>query len=124
HKALTEILRRCDRAGETKCVFAAGDPVANFETITRELRADPVELPDGAGGTITVPYAVFISAILGALYQVNAGEIVTQLAAEVWAAINGSTAALARRAQAAKATQRGYDFPYENGFEASSAVIC
>src|SRR4029450_3518458 len=100
HKALTEILRRCDRAGETRCVFAAGDPVANFETITRELRADPIELPDGAGGSSTVTYAVFISAILGALYQVNAGEVVTQIAAEVWAAINdGSTAALARRAQ-------------------------
>ena len=49
YRALIEILQRCDRAGEKFCVFAAGDPVRNFATIARELRAKPVELPDGDG---------------------------------------------------------------------------
>ncbi|MGW4945740.1 alpha/beta hydrolase [Actinoplanes sp. NPDC004185] len=125
YRALIEILRRCDRAGEKFCVFADGDPVKNFETIARRLRAKPLELPDGDGGTITVTYAVFVSAILGSLYGTDAGQVVTEIAAEVWAALNsGSTAALTERARAAKATKRGYDFPYQNGFEASSAVIC
>jgi len=31
---------------------------------------------------------------------------------------------LTARARAAQETKRGYDFPYENGFEAGSAVIC
>jgi pimeloyl-ACP methyl ester carboxylesterase len=125
YRALIEILQRCDRAGERFCVFAEGDPVRNFATIARELRAKPIELPDGEGGTFTVTYAIFVSAILGSLYGVDAGEVVTAIAAEVWAALQeGSTAALAARARAAQATKRGYDFPYENGFEASSAVIC
>jgi pimeloyl-ACP methyl ester carboxylesterase len=125
YRALIEILERCDRAGEKFCVFAAGDPVRNFETIARELRAEPIELPDGAGGTFTVTYAIFVSAILGSLYGTDAGQVVTEIAAEVWAALQeGSTAALTERARAAQATKRGYDFPYENGFEASSAVIC
>ncbi|MEU8231444.1 alpha/beta hydrolase [Actinoplanes sp. NPDC048967] len=125
YRALIEILKRCDRAGEKFCVFADGDPVKNFATIARQLRAKPLELPDGDGGTVTVTYAVFVSAILGSLYGVDAGQVVTEIAAEVWAALNeGSTAALTERARAARATKRGYDFPYQNGFEASSAVIC
>jgi pimeloyl-ACP methyl ester carboxylesterase len=125
YKALIEILERCDKAGEKFCVFAAGDPVKNFETITRELRAKPIELPDGQGGTVLVTYAVFVSAILGSLYGTDAGPVVTAIAAEVWAALNAdSTAALTKRVQAAQATKRGYDFPYENGFEATSSVIC
>ncbi|RSM70705.1 peptidase S33 family protein [Actinoplanes sp. ATCC 53533] len=125
YQALIEILKRCDRAGEKFCVFAAGDPVKNFETIARALRAKPLQLPDGAGGTFTVTYAIFVGAILGSLYGTDAGQVVTEIAAEVWAALHaGSTAALTERARAAQATKRGYDFPYENGFEASSAVIC
>jgi pimeloyl-ACP methyl ester carboxylesterase len=125
YRALIEILRRCDRAGEKYCVFADGDPVRNFETIARELRAKPLDLPDGEGGTFTVTYAIFISAILGSLYGTDAGPVVTEIAAEVWAALHeGSTAALTERARAARATKRGYDFPYENSFEAGSAVIC
>jgi pimeloyl-ACP methyl ester carboxylesterase len=123
-KALAEILKRCDQAGETKCVFAAGDPVKNFETITRELKKSPLQLPDGADGTIEVTYAVFISAVLGSLYGLDAGEQVTALAAEVQAAQQGAPAALTARATAARTAKPGYDFPYENGFEASSAVIC
>ncbi|GAA3347234.1 alpha/beta hydrolase [Amorphoplanes nipponensis] len=125
YRALIEILRRCDRAGEKYCVFAAGDPVRNFETIARRLRAEPIQLPDGEGGTFTVTYAIFVSAILGALYGTDAGEVVTEISAEVWAALQGgSTAALTARARAARASRQGYDFPYENGFEATSAVIC
>ncbi|MET8153314.1 alpha/beta hydrolase [Actinoplanes sp. NPDC049668] len=125
YKALNEILKRCDRAGETHCVFAAGDPVKNFDTIARELRAKPLQLPDGEGGTFTVTYAIFVSAILGSLYDLNAGQAVTEISAEVWAALHeGSTAALTERARAAQATKRGYDFPYQNGFEAMSAVVC
>jgi len=125
YRSLIEILKRCDRAGEKFCVFAAGDPVKNFETITRKLRAKPLELPDGQGGTVKVTYAVFVNAILGALYGTDAGPTVTQISAEVWAALNeGSTAALTERVRAAQATKRGYDFPYDNGLEAGSAVIC
>ena len=125
YRALIEILKRCDKAGEKFCVFAGGDPVKNFATIARELRAKPLELPDGAGGTVTVTYAVFVGAILGSLYGIDAGQVVTEIAAEVWAALReGSTAALTERARTARAAKRGYDFPYQNGFEATSAVIC
>ncbi|MCO8270754.1 alpha/beta hydrolase [Actinoplanes sp. TRM 88003] len=124
YKALIEILKRCDKAGETKCVFAAGDPVKRFAQVANGLKTKPVEFPDGAGGTIKVTYAVFVSAILGALYGTTAGEDVTALAAEVAAAqAGGTTAPLLQRVKAAKSA-RAYDFPYDNGLEAGSTVIC
>jgi pimeloyl-ACP methyl ester carboxylesterase len=124
YKALIEVLRRCDKAGEEYCAFAAGDPVENFETITAKLRANPLVITDEYG-TYTITYAVFVSAIMGALYSPYAGSDVTQIAAEIWAALNtGSTAAVANRINAAKATKRAYDFPYNNGLEAFSGVVC
>ncbi|MCM4083152.1 alpha/beta fold hydrolase [Paractinoplanes hotanensis] len=124
YKALIEILKRCDKAGEKKCVFAAGDPVKRFAQVADRLKTKPVEFPDGAGGTIKVTYAIFIGAVLGTLYSTDAGAGVTQLAAEVAAVqAGGSPAALLKRVNATKAA-RAYDFPYDNGFEAGSTVIC
>ena len=123
YRALIEILKRCDKAGERKCVFAEGDPVKNFAAIANRLKTDPVELPNGPD-TIQVTYAMFVGAVLGTLYSPDAGAGVTQLADEVRDAIaGGSTAALVKRVQAAKAS-RAYDFPYDNGLDAGSAVIC
>ena len=38
YRALQEILKRCDTAGELYCQFAAGDPVKNFATIAQKMR--------------------------------------------------------------------------------------
>jgi pimeloyl-ACP methyl ester carboxylesterase len=124
YRALIEILKRCDRAGEAYCAFAAGDPVKNFAAITRRLRAKPVVITVD-GQAVTVTYAIFISAVLGSLYSPTAGADVTAIAAEVQAALDGgSTAALASRVRTARAAKHAYDFPYDNGFEAGQSVIC
>nr|WP_221379910.1 alpha/beta fold hydrolase [Actinoplanes polyasparticus] len=112
-RALFEILRRCDRAGETACAFAAGNPVRNFDTITRRLKAKPLVIGDR-----TITYASFITDVHLAMYLPTAGEQVTTLAAEIRAALDGDTAALARRLAAAA------DPPYDNSLEAASGVLC
>ncbi len=66
--------------------------------------------------------------MLGALYAPDAGDYVTQLLAEIRALLDdrddpAARAALGLRINQARA-QRAYDFPYENGFEALSGVIC
>nr|WP_296066059.1 alpha/beta hydrolase [uncultured Actinoplanes sp.] len=120
YKALIEILRRCDRAGEKYCAFAAGDPVRNFDTITRKLLEKPLVIT-GDGMTVTITYAVFVNAVLRALYSPNAGAEVTAIAAQIQSAQGGgSTAELSRRIHRAA----GYDFPYDNGPEAGLSVVC
>ncbi|GIF10191.1 alpha/beta hydrolase [Actinoplanes teichomyceticus] len=129
YRALKEIFKRCDRAGEKYCAFAAGNPEANFAAITRSLKAKPVVVTDEEG-TFTITYADFVSAELSALYSPYAGENTMQLAADIAALIKGGSSpavAAARtsvldRIRTARAT--GYDFPYDNSFETTMGVVC
>jgi pimeloyl-ACP methyl ester carboxylesterase len=118
-RALTEILRQCDRAGETACPFAAGDPVRTFETITRRLKAKPLVIGDQ-----TITYADFIRDVHLAMFFPTADEKVTTFAAETGAALAGDTTALLRRLRTSAARGSGDDDPYENGYEAIFGVIC
>ncbi|WP_430785181.1 alpha/beta hydrolase [Actinoplanes sp. G11-F43] len=112
-RALAEILRRCDRAGEQACAFAAGDPAGNFETITRKLRAEPVTVRDR-----TIGYADFIRDVHLAMTLPTAGDLVTTYAAEVWAAIHGDPTVQPWRPAASSA--EGYD----NSVESVMGVMC
>jgi pimeloyl-ACP methyl ester carboxylesterase len=133
YKALKEILKRCDKAGEEYCAFAAGDPVKNFETIAKKLRAKPLVITDEFG-TYTITYADFVGGVLGSLYDTDAGEGVTELAADLWtllaapAASNADRAAaktaIADRIKDARGRRPARDFPYYNDFEAFSGVMC
>jgi pimeloyl-ACP methyl ester carboxylesterase len=69
-KALLEILRRCDRAGEQKCRFAPGDPVANYDLLANRLKETPLRLKAPSGGLFKeFTYAALVEGTLGALYQ-------------------------------------------------------
>ncbi|WP_328460990.1 alpha/beta hydrolase [Actinoplanes sp. NBC_00393] len=127
YKALQEIFKRCDKAGAAYCPFSAGNPANNFAAIAKKLRAKPLVVSDEFG-TYKITYADFVGAALSALYGVYAGEDVMQLAADIAALQKGGAAAapaktaVLQRIKAAKSI--GYDFPYDNSFEAQSAVIC
>jgi pimeloyl-ACP methyl ester carboxylesterase len=134
YRALREILKRCDAAGEKYCAFAAGNPVANFELIARTLRQKPLVISDESG-SFTITYADFIGGMLGDLYGVGAGDFVTQDAQFVLTLItSSSTAAKAtartallkriKDARAKAANKPSRDFPYDNGFESFAAVDC
>ena len=133
YRALREILKRCDKAGEEYCSFAAGDPVKNFETIAQKLRAKPLVITDEFG-SFEVTYATFVGIVLSALYDTYAGDNVTGLASEVWTLPAAPAATSADKAVAKKAVverikearnrKPGRDFPYYNDFEAFSGVMC
>ncbi|BCJ46257.1 peptidase [Actinoplanes ianthinogenes] len=131
YRALREILKRCDAAGEKYCVFAAGDPVANFDLIAQKLRKKPLVITDETG-SYTITYADFVGGILGDLYDTGAGDWVTQDAQYIYTLLTSSSAAdkaaartaLAKRIKDARARKPARDFPYENGFEAFSGVDC
>jgi len=132
YRALREILKRCDKAGELYCEFAAGDPVKNFETIAQKLRQKPLVVTDEESGqSFTITYADLIGGILGDLYAVNAGDFVTQDAQFIWTLLNPASAS-AKAAAKTKLIKRitdarakaGRDFPYDNGFESFAGVDC
>ena len=131
HRALIEILRRCDKAGKTHCPFADGDPVRSFEAIAARLRTGPVVVKDPLLGDLTVTYTDFVATVLSALYGPYAGDSVAAVAADVRTMISGAPAArrtagrsLARRLAQARQSAGGRDFPYDNGYETFSGVSC
>jgi pimeloyl-ACP methyl ester carboxylesterase len=124
-KALLEILRRCDRAGAVKCAFSES-PLRQFRELAVRLQRKPLVV---AGETVT--YASFIGMVLSSLYEPTAGAEVTGMAAQLYrlttpgylpakvelAAASSTLARLRRQAQ-------GRAFPYDNSFDAFSAVMC
>ncbi|GAB1640619.1 alpha/beta hydrolase [Krasilnikovia sp. MM14-A1259] len=136
YKALHEILVRCDRAGGTRCVFAMGDPVANFALIARRLRAKPLVYDDPVFGTTTVTYADFVGSTLIMLYDPSGYDSIVTMALNLLILTeppSGGAAAAARRSAGhALASQLrqlkdrlpGRDFPYDNSLDAFLGVTC
>ncbi|QXJ21142.1 alpha/beta fold hydrolase [Actinomadura graeca] len=139
YKALKEILIRCGKAGKKKCLFAEfGDPVKNFDVLTKRLKAKPADI-DG----VKVTYADLIGGALGELYAPDGYQIIDAMVTDLWKATSSTStaaeAAAARKALAARIAQRraevkrrkdtaekvvAKDFPYENGLDALSSVVC
>ncbi|MEU4237675.1 alpha/beta hydrolase [Actinoplanes sp. NPDC026619] len=125
YQALAEILRRCSAAGNTRCAFSAR-PMQNFRVIAERLKSEPLVVE---GQTLT--YAAFIGMILGALYEPAAGTEVTTLAAEVYRLTTPGYVPTAAKLTAAgdlirkmRKQAAGRAFPYDNSFDAYSAVMC
>ena len=131
YRALREILKRCDAAGEKYCMFAAGNPTANFDLIARKLRQKPLVISDDES-TYTITYADFVGGILGDLYDVDAGDAVTQDTQTLWMLLTSSSATvkatarvrLIERIKEARAKKPARDFPYDNSIEAFAGVDC
>ncbi|MGA5298436.1 alpha/beta hydrolase [Nucisporomicrobium flavum] len=133
YRALTKLLERCDRVGTKRCELAKGDPAKRFAAVARKLRADPLVLgKDPVAGTVRLTYALFIGLTLSALYTPVAGDLVTQMTAEVETMQAGSAGkarlrAAARAALLDRVTQLrtpARDFPYDNSLEAFAGVMC
>lgn len=126
YKAFNEIMKRCDRAGTTRCVFAADDPKVRFKILTDRLKANPVTLTGYGSGSIEITYADFIADILNALYGHTAGADVAALSQQMWTLTSSSSATTVATAGSAYARtrQRLARATYNNSFDAFAAVTC
>lgn len=135
YRALIEILVRCNAAGPATCPFAAGDPVLRFARMAKRLQAAPLVVEDPDFGTYTITYSDFVATMLSALYGVTAGDDVAMLSQSLWDLMMTTSAATRVRAAsdyraraealAARITRpTGWDFPYDNSFEAFASVLC
>jgi hypothetical protein len=121
-------MRRCDRAGTAKCVFAAGNPLNNFHTITKRLKAKPVVIRNPLLNiTMKITYADFVGEVLNALYSDLAGDDIAFLAQDMWqlTAPAGTVSATALAAARTSVSRRiGRGFPYLNTIDAYASVMC
>ena len=141
YKALLQILTLCDQAGEAKCLFAPGDPVANYDLLANRLKKTPLSLPDPFGGPpVTFTYADMVATTLGALYSPDGYTYLDFMLSDLMlltepSAAAGSPATATRstvmkafvtrlKAQEAKQKRASFGFPYDNSLEAFSSVLC
>ena len=141
-KALNRALVLCDRAGETRCAFAAGNPVTNYEKIAQRLRKAPlVEIDEETGDRYVTTYADFVGITLSMLYSQYYGpEMVTEFAAYL-GDLTGVSPVTAPRAQTVRELVKleksvkdqqqrrtlpgtGLGFPYDNGLDAFQTIGC
>ena len=150
-RAAQEILDRCAEAGPDLCRTAGiGEPRAVWDGVAAGLRATPVELrdPETDELIVTVDWPTFVGAVLGSLYAPDAGaglDMLTwaihwllqpetpenaEIRAEALSSLLGyeraqqEIAAEHAGARTERASALGFAFPYYNGTEAFSAVLC
>lgn len=143
-RALRQTLVRCDKAGPTKCLFAAGNPVVNYEKIAQRLRKAPlVEIDPDTGDRYVTTYADFVGTTLSMLYLSWGPEWVSEYASYLYDLIDPASAAkntalrkstvrslikLHKAAEKAGEQRRlpgkNFGFPYDNSLDAFQTISC
>jgi pimeloyl-ACP methyl ester carboxylesterase len=125
YRALSELLRRCDAVGRKKCSFASRDSIKKFGILAARVRSHPVTVHDPDLGDFRIDYASMISDILSELYvPAYLKDIIDELTL-LWNGSQTGSANAADLSRTLRMTMRqGYDFPYDNEFEAFNSVLC
>lgn len=104
--ALRTLLRLCDEAGGQKCRFAPGNPADNLAVIASRLKRSPLEETDPfTEETFHYGYPELSNDLVGALYQTDAPQIVTDLLADLIIVTEPPAKASAARSGPAAAEQ-------------------
>jgi pimeloyl-ACP methyl ester carboxylesterase len=112
----------CD-AGSEHCAFSDGNPKRRYARLARQLRNEPVELPDPQGGTFLVTYADLVGLTLGALYAPPVWPDLAMVLHELDTFVNPPRAAAAlRKLRVGLGLQPGDE--YEQLLEGFAGVIC
>ena len=64
YQSLLEFFRLCD-AGGPNCAFSEGNPTRRYDRLAQRLLREPLEVPDGEGGTFLITYAELVGDTLG-----------------------------------------------------------
>ena len=123
YETLQEFLRLCD-AGGPNCAFSEGDPSRRFDRLAKRLLREPVEFPDGEGGTFLVTYDELIGATLGVLYDPAAWPDWAVVLQQLWELTSPAAAAASLQALRARLGAGFQQEDYPNFIEGFPGVAC
>lgn len=122
YATLRQFFSLCNEGG-ANCAFSEGSPRRRYDELAERLRHDPVEIPDGEGGTFELGYDEFVGFTIGAMYGPGSWPSFAELLQELDTLINPADAAVelhALRAQLRVLNHEGYP----NFIEARPGVLC
>jgi hypothetical protein len=119
---LNEFFRLCDAGGET-CAFSDGNPKRRYARLAKRLLREPVQLPDGAGGTFPFTYADLVATTLGAMYDPASWPDLAAFLQELWELTSPQAAAASLSALRARLGGLQQE-DYPNFIEGFPGVAC
>jgi pimeloyl-ACP methyl ester carboxylesterase len=122
YATLRQFFSLCNE-GEANCAFSEGSPRRRYDELAERLRNDPVDFPDGEGGTFVVGYDDLVSFTLGSMYDPGSWPLFAEVLQEVEALSDKQDAAAALRALRTRLgglNQEGYP----NFIEGFPGVAC
>lgn len=122
YDTLLSFFSACD-AGGTNCAFSGGSPKRRYARMARSIRHDPLELPDGDGGTFPFTYADLVGITLGSMYDPGSWPDFAEFLKEIRSFVYPRRAAAALDALLARLGLLG-EKRYQQIFEGFAGVLC
>jgi pimeloyl-ACP methyl ester carboxylesterase len=123
YDTLNEFFRLCDEGAEN-CAFSEGNPARRYARLAKRLLREPVELPDGQGGTILVTYNELVGFTLGALYDPFSWPDLAAVLQELWELSSPQAAAASLQTLRARLGGGFQQEDYPNFVEGFPGVAC
>jgi pimeloyl-ACP methyl ester carboxylesterase len=121
YATLRQFFTLCNE-GEQNCSFSEGSPRRRYDDLAERLLDEPVEVPDGQGGTFTVGYDELVGFTRGAMYDPATWPFLADVLVQLEALSDpGDTAAALRTLRARLGAYNHTRYPQ---FEGGAGVIC
>ncbi len=122
YATLRQFFSLCNEGG-ANCAFSEGSPRRRYDELAERLRNDPVNFPDGEGGTFVVGYDDLVSFTLGSMYDPGSWPLFAEVLQEVEALSDKQDAAAALRALRTRLEGLNHE-GYPNFIEGFPGVAC
>jgi pimeloyl-ACP methyl ester carboxylesterase len=120
-ESLKEFFRLCDAGGDN-CAFSQGSPRRRYAQLAERLLEEPLQLPDGQGGTVPFTYADLVATTLGAMYDPASWPDLAAFLQQLWDLARPEAAATLQRLRARLGGLQQEDYP--NFVEGFPGVAC
>jgi pimeloyl-ACP methyl ester carboxylesterase len=122
YDTLLSFFSACD-AGGKNCAFSGGSPKRRYARMARSIRHDPLEIPDGHGGTFPFTYADLVGITLGSMYDPGSWPDFAEFLKEIRGFVYPRRAAAALDALLAWFVPHG-EKRYRQTVEGFAGVLC
>ncbi|MDQ3662930.1 MAG: alpha/beta hydrolase [Actinomycetota bacterium] len=123
YATLRQFFTLCNEGGDN-CAFSDGSPRRRYQELTERLRNDPVEIPDGEGGTFALGYDELVAFTIGAMYGPGSWPSFAEFLDEVETMSDPEAATAALHALRAQLRGLNHEGDYPNFVESFPGVLC
>jgi pimeloyl-ACP methyl ester carboxylesterase len=123
YATLRQFFSLCNEGGPN-CAFSEGSPRRRYDQLAERLRDEPMEVPDGEGGTFVLTYDELVGFTLGVMYDPAFWPSFAEILNEVDTQGDPEDVGAALQALRARLNRLNHEGDYPNFIEGSAGVFC